>query len=162
MWWSQLKSASIRFGFCVSNPSDSNLPCNHCCLCCSLKLSYNYMEKKSHATLVFVLVLLIITYYIHRHIFRTSKHWNHWTAIYRCLYILNTKSDDISQSHSAFNIIQTSRNSYTMCTCLLMCEKTNGKLSQILTTFEFAFEVPFWYRLTRVVPEKGPLNGLIA
>jgi len=22
----------------------------------------------------------------------------------------------------------------------------------------FTFQVPFWYRLTRVVPEKGPLN----
>ena len=28
---------------------------------CSVKLSYNYVEKKSHTTLVFVLVLLIIT-----------------------------------------------------------------------------------------------------
>jgi len=31
MWWSQLKSASIGFRFCVSNLSDSDtdLPCNH-------------------------------------------------------------------------------------------------------------------------------------
>jgi len=29
----------------------------------SVKLSYNYMEKTSHTSLVFVLVLLIITYY---------------------------------------------------------------------------------------------------
>jgi len=34
--------------------------------------------------------------------------------LHPCLYILNIKSDDISQSHQAFNIIQTSRNSYSM------------------------------------------------
>jgi len=56
---SQLKSTSVRFGFCVSNPSDSgaDLSLDH-----SL---FNYMENKSHTTLVFMLVLLIITYYIH-------------------------------------------------------------------------------------------------
>jgi len=85
--------------------------------------SYNYMEKKSHTTLVFMLVLLTMTYYIHHHILRKSKHWNHWIAIYRCLYILNTKSIDISQSHSAFNFIQSSRNSHSMCICLLWCSK---------------------------------------
>jgi len=29
MWWSQLKSASTGFRFCVSNLSDADLPCNH-------------------------------------------------------------------------------------------------------------------------------------
>jgi len=36
--------------------------------------------------------------YIHRHIFRKGKHWNPWIGIYQCLYILNTKLDDISRS----------------------------------------------------------------
>ena len=35
------------------------------CHWCRHNLSYNYMEKESHTTLVFELVLLIITYYIH-------------------------------------------------------------------------------------------------
>jgi len=26
---------------------------------------------------------------------------------------------------------------------------------------QIGFTVPFWYRLTRVVPEKGPLNGCV-
>jgi len=43
-----------------------------------------------------------------------------WTAIYRCLHILNTKLDDISRSHAAFNIIQTSRNSYSVCACICL------------------------------------------
>ena len=43
-----------------------------------------------------------------------------WTAIYRCLHILNTKFDDISRSHAAFNIIQTSRNSYSVCVCICL------------------------------------------
>jgi len=65
MWWRHLKFASVRFGFCVSNPSDSDadLPDDHSLFC--------------------------------------------WIAIYRCLYMLNTKSDDISRSYLAFNIIQT-------------------------------------------------------
>jgi len=83
--------------------------------------SYNYMEKKSHTTLVFVLVLLIITYYIHHHILHKSQHWNHWTAINPCLYnILNTKLDEKFHCHSVFNIIQKWRNSYSMCICLLL------------------------------------------
>jgi len=53
----------------------------HVIAVCSIKLSYKYMEKKSHTTLVFVLLLLIITYYIHRHNLRKSEHWNHSTAI---------------------------------------------------------------------------------
>ena len=47
----------------------------------------------------------------------------HWIAIYWCLHVLNTKSDDISRSYSAFNIIRTSRNSYSMCICLFMRSK---------------------------------------
>ena len=49
-----------------------------------------------------------------------------WIAMYWYLYILNIKSDDISWSHLAFNIIQTSRNSYLMCICLLLRGKKNG------------------------------------
>jgi len=44
----------------------------------------------------------------------------HSMATHRCLCILNTKSDDISRSHSAFNIIHTSRNSHSMCICLFL------------------------------------------
>jgi len=79
MWRSQLKSASVGFGFCVSDPSDSvvgtDLLRDHSLFC--------------------------------------------WIAIYQCLCILNTEPDDISRSHSAFNVIQTSRDSYSMCICLL-------------------------------------------
>ena len=34
-----------------------------------------------------------------------------------------TKSDDVSRSHLAFNIMQTSRNNYSLCICLLLCGK---------------------------------------
>ena len=74
MWWSQVKPTSGGLGFCVSNPSDADLPHDHSLFC--------------------------------------------WTAIYRCLHILNTKLDDICRSHAAFNIIQTSRNSYSVCVCV--------------------------------------------
>jgi len=104
--------------FCVSNLFGCRFAT--AITACSVKLSYNYIKKKYHTTLLFVLVLLIITYHIHRHILRKSKHWNQWTAIYQYLYVLNTKSDNISRSYSAFNIIQTSRNSYAMCICLLL------------------------------------------
>jgi len=123
--------AKIRF-HCVSNPLDSNadadLPHSHS-LFREAEFS-NYMEKKSQTTLVFVLVLLIITwYYIHHHILRKSKYWNHWIAIYRCLYILNTTLDDMSRFHLAFSIIQTSVNSYSMCICLLPHDKRQTAMS---------------------------------
>jgi len=85
MWWSQLKSVSVRFGHCVSNPSDADLPRDHSSFC--------------------------------------------WTAIYRCMHISNTKSDDISRSHLTFNIIQTSRNSYSGCNSLLLRGKRRTETS---------------------------------
>ena len=60
----------------------------HAITACSIKVSCNYMEKKSRATLIFLLVLLIITYYIHCHVLCKNKCGNHWIAIYQCLYVL--------------------------------------------------------------------------
>jgi len=83
MWQSQLKSASVGFGFCNLNPLDADLPRNHSLF--------------------------------------------HWIAVYWCLHILNTKSDDMSQSHLSFDNIQTSSNRCSMCICLLVCAAKDGR-----------------------------------
>ena len=68
-WRSQLKSASVGFGFC----------------CKLVGLACRFATRSQ---------LVLLNSYI-----------------YQCLYIIKTKLDDISRSHSAFNIIQISRNS---------------------------------------------------
>jgi len=68
VWWSQLLDFVSQK---KDMDADADLQRNHSLFCWAK--FYNYMEKKSHTTLVFVLVLLTITYYIHRHILRKAN-----------------------------------------------------------------------------------------
>ena len=81
--------------------------------------------------------------------------WMEADSVCRKMTILNAKSDDISRSHSVFSIIQTSRNSYSMCICLLLHGKgrmaTNDKweLYEMNSKSEFGinnsvYPLDFW------------------
>ena len=157
-------------------PSDSNfvfqirriwMQICHAITACYVKLSYKKItwqrNPKPHQFCVSLAHYYLLYSPSHS---SQSKDWNHWTAIYRrlCAFSALTLLVGRQEGHPACKKLSggvltwlSVWSEVLTCICPSWCHCHSLSLASVKSRLV----LPFWYRLTWVVPEKGPLNGCV-